>query len=102
MARHTYPKKRSDDLDFPVRLKIFVPEMGFGSMYDRIYEWLDENADPAGYAFHPVNSSVPGHVVALHVRSAATAAAFMTEFASLKLADGAQEPGPPLLPHTAR
>lgn len=102
MARHTYPKKRSDDLDFPVRVKIFVPDLGFGSMYDLMYEWLDEHADPRGYAVHPGASSVPGHVVAFHVRSAATAAAFMEAFPTLKLADGAQEPGPPTAHHSTR
>lgn len=87
MARHTYPKKRADDLAFPVRVKVRVPDKGFGGMLDEMFAWALEYAGPGCFTNHPGDSATGRHVAALYFRSVAIAVAFFERFPALELAD---------------
>ena len=57
-TRSRSPKKREDELRFPIRVRIKVPEQGFGPRYDAMLSWLDENVGRGNYAWNA--DSLPG------------------------------------------
>jgi hypothetical protein len=86
MARHTYPKLRTDDLAYPIRVKVVVPGTGFGGMLDEMNAWLAANASAT--AHHPAQSSAALHASAIYFRAIEDAEAFLAAFPKLILADG--------------
>ncbi len=40
MSRSRSPKKTNDEAGFPIRIRVLVPEAGFGSQLDEMYDWL--------------------------------------------------------------
>jgi len=57
-ARGRSTKHRDDERRFPIRIRVRVPENGFGRKLDQLYAWLDDMAGKGGYAIDP--GTVPG------------------------------------------
>ena len=43
MVRRSVPAKAIDDIAFPIRVKVKVPERGFGARIDLYHAWLQSN-----------------------------------------------------------
>lgn len=99
MARHTYPLRRTDDLAYPIRVKVIVPGSGFGGLLDQMNEWRQQHAPDS--AHHPGQSNAASHSSAIYFRRIEEAEAFLAAFPILKLADGvgAMEVRGPTAPH---
>ena len=42
MARRSTTKAKIDDNTFPIRLRVIVPELGFGTLVEQMNDWLRE------------------------------------------------------------
>jgi len=51
-------KKRKDEQEFPIRVRVLTPELGYGKQYDEIYKWLEEHAGRGNFAWH--SDTIPG------------------------------------------
>ena len=51
-------KKAKDEKAFPIRIRVKVPENGYGNQYAEIHEWLLEHAGRDNFAWNA--DSVPG------------------------------------------
>jgi hypothetical protein len=84
---HSIRQARRDELAFPVRVKIRVPDDGLGNALDAMIDWLRANLPAPDYACH----SAPGlgcSTAAFHFRNVETAHAFVSAFPAAELADG--------------
>jgi hypothetical protein len=91
MAGHSIRQAKRDELAFPVRVKIRVPDTGLGKTLDCMADWLRVNVLAADYACH----SVPGlarSTAAFYFRNVETAQAFVSAFPDAGLADGVPSP----------
>lgn len=91
MARRTTQQIKADDLAFPVRIKLAIPDMGLGRDMDRIHGWLGQVLGAGNYACH----SAPGlgcDTIAIYFRNTEAAARFTSDFPNLPLADGTLSP----------
>ncbi len=91
MTRRSSPRQKTDDLAFPVRVKIAVPAHGLGPAYDRMHDWLRCELGPGDYACH----SAPGigcDTAAFYFRTVPAARRFVDAFPDMALADGTQSP----------
>lgn len=100
MARRTAPQRDTDDLAFPIRVKVMVPPTGLGTELNRALVWLKENLPPGDYAQHGAGT-LGGDTVGFHFRRIEDAAAFLAAFPRLELADTTTSRGyrSPLFPH---
>ncbi len=91
MSQHSIRQAKRDDLAFPVRVKIRVPDGGLGQLLDGMIDWLRANVPAADYAWH----SAPGmacSTAAFYFRHFDTAHAFVRAFPTAELADGLASP----------
>lgn len=88
MVRRSTPQSKIDDDAFPVRVRIHIPDGGFGQSMDAIQAWLDKNLTATGYAWHGGGRQGLLSITAFYFRSAQSAAQFMDAFPALELADG--------------
>lgn len=91
MSQHSIRQAKRDDLAFPVRVKIRVPDGGLGKLLDGMIAWLSANVSAADYACH----SAPGlacSTAAFYFRNLETAHAFVSTFPAAELADGLASP----------
>jgi|JI8StandDraft_2_1071088.scaffolds.fasta_scaffold98929_3 hypothetical protein len=91
MVQHSIRQAKRDELAFPVRVKIRVPDTGLGAMLDRMMAWLRANISAADFACH----SAPGlacSTAAFYFRNVETAYAFVSAFPDAGLADGVASP----------
>ena len=86
MSRRTAPQHKADDIAFPVRVKVRVPECGFGTLLAQIYTWLDREIGRGEYAHHSA-TAIGMDATAFYFRNPEAAAQFVSAF-DLKLADG--------------
>jgi hypothetical protein len=86
MARRSPPHRVTDDLRFPVRVRVVVPWEGFATLMPEMQAWLDREAGPGNYARHG-GRSLDAPVSVFHFRDTATADRFVRAF-RLRLADG--------------
>jgi hypothetical protein len=78
MTRRSTPRSKVDDWAFPIRLRVVVPELGFGQRIDVYLAWLRAlGADQ--YAWWAGGT--------LYFRSLQTAERFLKAFPELVLAD---------------
>ena len=87
VSRHSIRQAKRDDLAYPVRVRIRVPENGLGKLLDGMIDWLRENVPAADYACH----SAPGlacSTAAFYFREVGIAHAFVSAFPAAELADG--------------
>ncbi|MBL1437669.1 MAG: hypothetical protein COB08_015880 [Rhodobacteraceae bacterium] len=45
MSRSRSPKKTDDEAGFPIRIRVLVPEAGFGIHLDEMYDWLKRRTE---------------------------------------------------------
>ena len=91
MVQHSIRQAKRDELAFPVRVKIRVPENGLGAPLDRMMAWLRVNVPALDFACH----SAPGlacSTAAFYFRNLETAQAFVSAFPAAELADGVASP----------
>ena len=87
MVQRTRLQSKTDDLAFPVRVKLAVPPGGLGPKLTAIGAWLQERAGKGNYAVHSA-PGLAGDTMAVHFREVDTARAFVAAFPEVKLADG--------------
>lgn len=92
MSRRTRSQSISDDLAFPIRVKIVVPPNGLIGVRPSIFDWLQENVDRACYALHPAQG-LASQVSGIHFTSISDAKRFVDAFPQIELADGTRSPG---------
>jgi len=82
-TRSPSPQKRRDEQRFPVRIRIEVPEEGFGRQLDEMHQWLTDNAGRDGFAWHA--DTLPGlDASAVFLRDERLVGTFVQQF-DLKL-----------------
>ena len=57
MSRSRSPKKQLDEKQFPIRLRVLVPEEGFGIVLNELHDWLRLRTSN-NFAIH--SDSLPG------------------------------------------
>jgi hypothetical protein len=91
MSRRSTPQQRTDELAFPVRVKIAVPPHGLGVMLNRMHEWLRAELGKGEFACH----AAPGigcDTAAFYFRTVPAARRFVEAFPDAVLADGTLSP----------
>lgn len=91
MAHHTRLQSKTDDLAFPVRVKLAVPPGALGAMLTSIGAWLTDQVGQGNYAVHSA-PGLAGDTMAVHFREVETAREFVAAFPVLELADGTESP----------
>lgn len=91
MARHrSQSRAKIDDQAFPIRVRVKVPETGYGTMIDAMIAWLRTNAEGA-HAWHPGGSGGGQWTVCstnfLYFRAIDAAQQFLAAFPGLELCD---------------
>jgi hypothetical protein len=72
---------RDADRRFPVRIRVAVPDGGFGLRLDLIHAWLDQNAGADGWAWTPSGfRGVVNDAVAIYFADATMASAFVARW----------------------
>jgi hypothetical protein len=56
MVRRSTPARIDDDRDFPVRVRVAIPERGFGNQLNEMHGWLNMHAGRGKYAVHSTNA----------------------------------------------
>jgi hypothetical protein len=91
MTRRGTPQRRIDDEAFPVRVKLLVPEGGFGRQLADLQAWLDLEVGRGEYAFHGASTlGLLNGAVAVYFRAPEIAQRFVGSFLDLLLADGTE------------
>ena len=91
MSRRTTPQKKIDDLAFPVRVKLAIPDNGLGCRLEAINSWLKSHMSSGDFACHSHEGLTCG-TLAIYFRSVRDAASFSETFTDLTLADGTLSP----------
>ena len=52
MVRRSTPARITDDRYFPVRVRVAVPQGGFGEQLNTMYGWLNMHAGRGSFAIH--------------------------------------------------
>ncbi len=87
MSRRSTPQAQLDEKAFPVRIRVRVPEAGFGTQMGPLRDWLERRVGRGDYAWHAGGRVGGADAVAIYFRDAVPAAAFLAAF-PLELADG--------------
>ena len=87
MVKRTRAQAITDDLAFPVRIKVAVPSNGLGVASQRIAAWLTSELGSGHFAWHAAQG-IGTAAMAFYFRSANDAQRFVSEFPELELADG--------------
>lgn len=91
MTQHSIRQAKRDELAFPVRVKIRVPDTGLGPMLDAMIDWLRCNLSSADYACHSAHG-LACSTAAFYFRNLEAAQAFLSAFPAAELADGIASP----------
>ncbi|GAC1580550.1 MAG: hypothetical protein NVS3B5_14240 [Sphingomicrobium sp.] len=87
MVQRTRLQSKTDDLAFPVRVKLAVPPGGLGPRLTAIGAWFQGHAGKGNYAVHSA-LGLAGDTMAVYFREVEMAQAFVAAFPDVKLADG--------------
>ena len=87
MVRRSTPQWKTDERAFPVRIRLAVPDRGFGKRLNAIHQWLRNEIGVTDYAVHG-NSALGADAIGIYVRDVEGAMAFIRAFPDLSLADG--------------
>jgi hypothetical protein len=87
MPRRSTPAAKTDDLVYPVRIKIVVPPLGLGRMLTYAIEWLHQEIGPGNWANHG-QPGLGGSTAAFYFRTTDDAQRFVEAFPDMELADG--------------
>lgn len=88
MTRRSTPQKKVDVRAFPVRVRVKVPERGFGNMLQTMHDWLRDELGPHNAASH----SSGLWATCYYFRDVLDAYRFMTAFPSLLVDDDTTDP----------
>lgn len=90
MIKRTTPRKKIDELAFPIRLRLEAPATGgWSNEIDDLRRWLRENMSMDHYAMHS-NAGLGVSGLGLYLRDVELARDLLHRFADLKLADRAE------------
>ena len=94
MSRRSTPQSKIDDTAFPVRLRVVVPEYGFGPQLSAIHSWLDTTLGRGNFAHHGGGRAIAQqgtveYTTLFYFRTAHAAAAFADAF-DVTLCDGTE------------
>jgi hypothetical protein len=87
MSRRRTPQRTTDDLAFPIRVKLRMPSTDLGHVLTDILLWLSAEAGPGEYAHHH-SQTLGGDAMALYFRRSEDLVRFLEAFPLLELADG--------------
>ncbi|PNU02534.1 hypothetical protein A8V01_09145 [Novosphingobium guangzhouense] len=91
MVRRSTPQQRIDDAAFPIRVKVFAPNKGYGGfgnlLNDMIY-WLQDNLPRGDFGQYHGRSPGIRESTGFYFRTLEDAQRFLAAFPSLELADG--------------
>ena len=76
-----------DDVAFPIRVKLHVPEAGFEPLLLDMLRWLREELGEGHFARHEADT-LEGEALAIHFRRIEDALDFLASFPEVCLADG--------------
>ena len=102
MLYRSIPQNLLDDAAFPIRVKLRVPEEGFGTFLIAILQWLREELGEGNFARYEADT-IDGEALALHFRRIEDALEFLAAFPEVSLADGTRSRryrSQPLAPRT--
>ena len=78
-TRSRSPKKQKDEQEFPIRVRVLTPELGYGKQYNEMRDWLEQHVGRDGYAWH--SDALPGvDATAVYFREALMVQAFLEKF----------------------
>lgn len=80
------PQPVLDDVAFPIRVKLRVPDPGFGQVLIDMLRWLRAEVGEGNFAYHDAETLV-GEALALHFRGLPDVVAFLRAFPKLEIAD---------------
>jgi len=86
MSRRSPRQSVTDDLAFPIRLKLVVPPLGFGNDLNTMLRWLKAEVGPGNYAQHS-GQTLGGDAISVHFRRPEDLVRFLEAFPFLELAD---------------
>ncbi|GLK42743.1 hypothetical protein GCM10017612_06600 [Novosphingobium resinovorum] len=90
MVRRSTPQQKIDDAAFPIRVKVFAPNRGYGGfgnlLNDMIY-WLQDNLPGGDFAQYYGRSLGVRATTGFYLRSLEDAHRFLDAFPPLELAD---------------
>ncbi len=91
-TRSRSPKKAADDKYFPIRVRVQVPEEGFGYKLSEMHAWLDVNAGRGRWGWNADNvlSRTARDATSFYLLDEQLIAPFIEAF-GLKLAQGEAE-----------
>lgn len=87
MVSHSIRQARRDDLAFPVRVKVRVPDHGLGKTLDLMSVWLRDNVPAKDYACHS-SPGVACTTAAFYFCDIDLAQKFVRSFPEAEMADG--------------
>ena len=77
---------READRRYPVRIRVAVPDGGFGQRLDQIHAWLDQNAGAEGWAWTRFRG-VLNDAVSIYFADATMASAFVARWCLVQKAE---------------
>ncbi|TNC70895.1 hypothetical protein [Rubellimicrobium roseum] len=86
MPHRSIPQRQLDDAAFPIRVKLWVPDMGLGPVLLDVLRWLRCEVGEANFAHHE-GETLEREALAIHFRRIEDATAFLSAFPQLRLLD---------------
>lgn len=87
MSRRTTPRKKIDELAFPVRL--LISQISNTHVFDDLHTWLNVEVGQGDYAVHSA-TGIGAHPMGIYLRDLQSADALFRAFPSVELEDGTQ------------
>ena len=85
MVRRSTPARITDDRYFPVRVRIAVPQGGFGEQLNVMHGWLNMHAGRGNFAIHSapndLNATLGTDAALFYFMDVSVAKAFVERFA---------------------
>ena len=87
MPHRSFPQNLLDEAAFPIRVKLHVPEGGFGTFLIAMLRWLREELGEGNFARHEADT-LEGEALAIYFHRIEDALEFLLNFPEVSLADG--------------
>jgi hypothetical protein len=81
MVRRSTPARITDDRFFPVRVRVAVPQGGFGEQLNTMHGWLNMHAGRGNFAIHSAPNDLGIDAALFYFMDIAVARAFVERFA---------------------
>ena len=81
MVRRSTPARITDDRFFPVRVRITVPQGGFGEQLNLMYGWLNMHAGRGNFAIHSAPNDLGIDAALFYFMDVSVSKAFVERFA---------------------